>query len=362
MIFIKNFQNLCWIWSSSYKSRTISWKKLNSKSTRRRFIVEIKVRKRIFFDVNDVLLYHERAYVFQNEVFQLEFLKRHHDNSLTEHFEFEKTNELLSRKYYWSNMFKDIKYYVNICDSCQRMKTFRHRSYDKLNALSQSKNSWQEIIMNFIIDLSRSKWRDEIYNVCLVIIDRYIKMILYIAYNKKITTVELTELVFEKVILQYDMSFEIVLNKDSVFTSVYWLKICYYLKIKRRLNTVFHSQTNEQMKRQNQILEHYLKVYCTKKQNNWIKLLSIAQFVYQNSVHSVLRISSFYIMYEYNSSSRYDAENIVKRKKMSEAKARVKKLHELRETLTKSWQQTVESTAKHHNFKQLIKNFKSRIK
>ena len=102
-----------------------------------------------------------RQYVFQNKVFRFDFLKRHHDNSLTKHFEFEKTNELLFQKYYWSNMFKNVKYYVNICDNCQCTKVFQHWSYDKLNALSQSKSSWQEIIMNFIIDLFRNKWRDQ---------------------------------------------------------------------------------------------------------------------------------------------------------------------------------------------------------
>ena len=57
-------------------------------------------QKKISFDANDVLLYHEQIYVFQDEVFRLELLKRHHNDLLTKHFEFEKTNELLSQKYY----------------------------------------------------------------------------------------------------------------------------------------------------------------------------------------------------------------------------------------------------------------------
>ena len=34
------------------------------------------------------------------------------------------------------------------------------------------------------------------------------------------------------------------------------------------------------------MLEHYLRVYCNYKQNNWSKLLSMTAFAYNNSVHS----------------------------------------------------------------------------
>ncbi len=48
--------------------------------------------------------------------------------------------------------------------------------------------------------------------------------------------------------------------------------ICYkcnevkHMKIKKRLNIVFHLQTNEQIERQNQNLKHFLRVFCFEKQ------------------------------------------------------------------------------------------------
>ena len=33
------------------------------------------------------------------------------------------------------------------------------------------------------------------------------------------------------------------------------------------------------------MLKHYLRVYCNYKQNNWLKLLSMTTFVYNNNVH-----------------------------------------------------------------------------
>ena len=71
--------------------------------------------------------------------------------------------------------------------------------------------------MNFVIELSSSKRRDVVYDSILMIIDRYIKMIKYISIIKKIDVAELTKVFFEKVILHFDMSDEIVSDRNSVF-------------------------------------------------------------------------------------------------------------------------------------------------
>ena len=73
--------------------------------------------------------------------------------------------------------------------------------------------------MNFVIELSSSKRRDVVYDSILMIIDRYIKMIKYISIIKKIDVAELTKVFFEKVVLRFDMSDEIVNDRNFVFTN-----------------------------------------------------------------------------------------------------------------------------------------------
>ena len=48
--------------------------------------------------------------------------------------------------------------------------------------------------MNFIIDLSLNKRKEYIYNVILMIIDRYIKIIKYLLIIKKINILKLKKL------------------------------------------------------------------------------------------------------------------------------------------------------------------------
>jgi hypothetical protein len=75
--------------------------------------------------------------------------------------------------------------------------------------------------MNFITNLSSSKRSNDVYDSVLVIVDRYIKMTLYISVTKKITAVELAEIIFDHVMLKYDVSKDVVSNREFVFTNAY---------------------------------------------------------------------------------------------------------------------------------------------
>jgi hypothetical protein len=192
-------------------------------------------------------------------------LKQHHDDILTNHFNGKKTIELFNKKYHWSKMIKYVKFYIKTCDVYQRTKTFKHLFYDDLQFLFLFQNSWQKIIMNFITNFSLNKRSNDVYDFVLVIINHYIKITFYISVTKKITNVELTKIIFDHVIFKYDVSKDVVSNKEFVFTSAYWTNICYHIKMKRRLNIVFHSQTNEQIECQNQNLNHFLRMFCFEK-------------------------------------------------------------------------------------------------
>ena len=85
----------------------------------------------------------------------------------------------------------------------------------------------------------------------------------------------------------------IVTDKGSLFTSKFWSLLCYFLGIKRRLSTAFHPQMDCQTKRQNSNMEAYLWVFINFKQNNWAKLLPMAEFAYNNAKNASTGHMSF---------------------------------------------------------------------
>ncbi len=286
---------------------------------------------------NDFLKFRERYYVFEKKFLRIKLLKRHHDDILTNYFDVKKTIELFNKKYYWSKMIKYVKFYIKTCNICQRTMTFKHFSYDDLQSFFLFQNLWQKIIMNFITNFSFNKRSNNVYDSVLVIINRYIKMTLYIFVTKKIIAIELTNIIFDQMMLKYDASKDVVSNREFVFTSAYWTNICYHMKMKRRLNIVFHSQIDDQTKRQNQNLKHFLRVFCFEKQIEWIKFLLLIEFVYQNSVQFIIECSLFFCMYDYNSEIRYESKDDIIMKEVLVVTKRVKEQHEYRQKLIEKW-------------------------
>ena len=75
--------------------------------------------------------------------------------------------------------------------------------------------------MNFIIDLPSSKRDKIIYNSILIIVDKCIQMIKYLSIIIKIDVAKLTNVFFEKFVLHFNMSTDIINNKKFLFINVF---------------------------------------------------------------------------------------------------------------------------------------------
>jgi len=69
--------------------------------------------------------------------------------------------------------------------------------------------------------------------------------------------------------------------------------------VKHKLSTAYHPQTDGQTERLNQTLEQYLRNFVNFRQDNWVKLLPMAQFAYNSAVTETTKISPFYANYGY---------------------------------------------------------------
>ena len=75
--------------------------------------------------------------------------------------------------------------------------------------------------MNFIIDLVSNKCEGVVYNIILVIINKYTKMIKYLLMIIKIDVAELIKLFFKIIVLRFDRSVDIVNDKDFLFINIF---------------------------------------------------------------------------------------------------------------------------------------------
>ena len=108
-------------------------------------------------------------------------------------------------------------------------------------------------------------------------------MVHYKLVKVTIKALSLAEVIIDILIRHYGLPDSNVINQRSLFTSKFWSLLCYFLGIKRRLSTAFHPQTDGQIERQNSTMEAYLRAFVNFEQNDWARLLPMAEFAYNNA-------------------------------------------------------------------------------
>jgi hypothetical protein len=86
-----------------------------------------------FTIMDDLLCWKNRIYV--PEGLRQRIIQSEHDSKVAGHFGRDRTLELLSRNFYWTNMEHDVRKYCSECEICQRTKAPRHAKHGLLHPL-----------------------------------------------------------------------------------------------------------------------------------------------------------------------------------------------------------------------------------
>ncbi|GMG17194.1 unnamed protein product [Aspergillus oryzae] len=100
-------------------------------------------------------------------------IQEHHNNSTQGHFGAEKTSEQIARNYYFLNMAKQVRKYIDRCETCIRDKPARHKLYELMQSLDTPSRPWEWITIDFVGPLPELEGWDMI----TVITDRLTKYI-----------------------------------------------------------------------------------------------------------------------------------------------------------------------------------------
>ena len=138
--------------------------------------------------------------------------------------------------------------------------------------------------MDFVMGLPiLTDWKRDSYNSILVIVNRLTKIVYYKLVKVTIDASGLAEVIIDIVVRHHGLLDSIITDRGFFFTLKFWSLLCYFLGIKRRLFTTFHSQTDGQTERQNSTIKAYFRDFVNFKQNDWARLLPIAEFAYNNA-------------------------------------------------------------------------------
>jgi transposase InsO family protein len=107
-----------------------------------------------------------------------------------------------------------------------------------------------------------------------------------------------TELYIDQIMCLHGLPRTIVSGRGAQFIAIFWEQLQESLGTKIIRSSGYHPQTDGQTERVNKILEDMLSACAIDCGNNWDKYLSLAEFDYNNSYQSSLRMARFEALYE----------------------------------------------------------------
>ena len=241
------------------------------------------------------LLWRDRIWIPFFEPLRTRLIQYIHDSTLTGHPGRALTRDLVSRSYAWPGLTDDVRRFVGNCDTCSKSKIWREQKRGLLKPLPIPERAWQELAMDFIVDLPVSEGCTNI----LGITDRLSKSSILIPL-RSIQAPDVARAFITHVFAHHGLPRAIVSDRGTQFISLFWSEVCRQLSITRRLSTAFHPETDGAQERSNQEVETYLRSFTTYLQDDWAGLLPQAQVGLNNRSSSTTGISPFFFTHGYH--------------------------------------------------------------
>lgn len=203
-----------------------------------------------------------------------------------------KTIAFMKRHYYWKKMTKFVQKYVGSCEKCQRNKHRQTRKPGRLNPLPVPEARWNDITMDFIVDLPESDG----YNAIWVIVDRLSKRSHFIPVKMgtgESSAESCAKIFCREYVRLHGLPETIVSDRDTRFTSLFWQTLMKMLGIEQKMSSAFRPNTDGQSERVNRFIEDFLRNYVHPCQKDWNTFLYAAEFAFNSRVHESLGMSPF---------------------------------------------------------------------
>jgi hypothetical protein len=192
-------------------------------------------------------------------------------------------------------MKREISKYVSECDTCQRIKASHLKVAGTLQPLPIPSWKWEDLSMDFIVGLpNTSRHHDSIW----VIVDRLTKTAHFLPVHTTHRAEKYAEIYIDQIVRLYGIPRTIVSDRGAPFVAIFWEQLQESLGTHVIRSSTYHPQTDGQTERVNQILEDMLRACVLHYGKNWDKCLSLAEFSYNNSYQSSLKMAPFEALYE----------------------------------------------------------------
>ncbi|GJU38314.1 ty3-gypsy retrotransposon protein [Tanacetum coccineum] len=224
---------------------------------------------------------------------RLLILQEFHASTLGGHSGVKATLQRLLPSFYWPTIKADVTDFIKKCSVCQSTKYPTHKPYGLLQPLPTPYQTWYDITMDFITHLPPSNGKTTIW----VIVDRLSKFAHFIALPTHYTANSLATIFLKDIYRLHGLPNSITSDRDPLFLSHLWTQLFKQLGTKLRHSSAYHPQTDGQTEVVNRCLEAYLRAFVHDEPRMWNRYLYLAEFWYNTSFHSSIKMTPFRAMY-----------------------------------------------------------------
>jgi Integrase zinc binding domain/RNase H-like domain found in reverse transcriptase/Chromo (CHRromatin Organisation MOdifier) domain len=224
-------------------------------------------------------------------------LKQHiiqecHDSDFSGHMGRDKTTELCKRLFVWKNMDADVATYVESCHVCQLTKTRPTANQGYLHPIPASSRPWFTISVDLITGLTKTVSG---HDAIITVVCRATRMVHLIKTTTDCDAATFAQLFKEHVIAKHGIPGDIISDRDPRFTGHFWDTVSSILGIHRSLSSAWHPESDGSTERVNRVVEQVLRTHTMVHQDQWDVNLCMVEFAINNSHHSSMRFTPFFL-------------------------------------------------------------------
>lgn len=241
-----------------------------------------------------LVFYKGRLYVPADKEIRLEILRRCHDSVTAGHPGQHGTLELVTRHYWWPNQSATVAKYVAGCERCQRYKAAPHPR-SELHPHDVPGGPWETVGVDLVTGLPKCDGFDAI----AVYVDHYSDQCHVLPTHTEVTAEGIADLHYREIFRLHGVPQKMVSDRGPQFAARVMRELYDKLGIQHGLTTAYHPQSNGRVERKNQEVEKYLRLFVSRRQDDWVKYLPTAEFTLNSRINSAVGRSPFEVMYGY---------------------------------------------------------------
>ena len=218
-------------------------------------------------------------------------LRYSHDIKASGHLGIKKTLHRIRQRYYWPGLQRDVKIYVNGCETCARRKG-PNRTKKAPMQVTRSGYPMERIAVDILGELPLTENNNR---YILVVSDYFTKWTeSYPIPNMEASTV--AKVMVEQLISRFGVPAKIHSDQGRQFESNLFSEMCRLLQIVKTRTTPYHPESDGMVERFNRTLCEMLSAYVQENHRDWDQHLPFVMMAYRAAEHETTGLSPNMLM------------------------------------------------------------------